>query len=139
MPEMKGCGCRSDGLTRATTLWECRGCGAVQGARKRRCAACKRSKPAHPMGWGCCGVDWTGPRCGEGRQSPIPLHRPGCRSLACEGCWQPCGRAFAVEDRAALPHPEHVSLTEDVQRGSYVDRGGVLRCVGCQKQEPAPL
>jgi hypothetical protein len=44
---MKGCGCKRDGLTCNVTIWECWGCGELQGARYRRCRGCNRSKPKH--------------------------------------------------------------------------------------------
>lgn len=46
-PDAKRCGCPPGGLTRAVTLWECAGCGHVQGARRRRCEGCgERKRPA---------------------------------------------------------------------------------------------
>jgi hypothetical protein len=111
-PDAKRCGCRPDGLTRNVTLWECRGCGEIHGARRRRCS-CNRVKPAHPRGYGCCARDW-------------PLSATECGE---------CLTAFDPDDAARLPHPEHHYLTESNCRGSFTDRRGIARCVGCHRQE----
>jgi len=48
----RGCGCRPDMLTRNVTLWQCRACGTIQHARRRRCegAGCAESRPPAPEG-----------------------------------------------------------------------------------------
>jgi hypothetical protein len=77
-PDAKRCGCRPDGLTRNVTLWDCSGCDAIHGARRRRCP-CGRSRPAAPA--------------------------------------------------------ERIYLAPNVARGSFQDRRGITRCVGCLAPE----
>jgi hypothetical protein len=114
MPNLKTCGCRADGLTRAFALWACAGCGHVQKAPrspKARCAGCGRARPASPMGEGCHGADvLAGERC------------PACERVAAP--------------LARLPHPEVEYLTETVARGNFRARDGFRRCSGCLTLEP---
>jgi len=99
--------------TRNVTTWVCRVCGHEQGARRRRCGGtlpngqpCRRVKPAHPQGYGCCAVDWHigATRCGDlaHAASPIPAR------VGNGADWSGCGAPFLTENAANLPHPEHV-------------------------------
>jgi len=126
---MKECGCRAGGLTKNVTLWECRGCGECQSARRKSCyhPECGRIKPVAPRGYGCCAVTYTSraTNCGDiGQMASEPPRN-----------WDPCGHAFLVEDQAPIPHPEHhyfvVGTDEVDNRGSFIDRRGIERCVGC--------
>lgn len=114
---LKACGCRVDGLTRNVTVWQCEGCGKVQTAKRRICSHCARRKPDPPKGFGCCGEDW-------------PEHRRACGT---------CGRLADPDLTFPLPHPEHLYLSEDVERGTFEDRHGRRRCVGCLELESKPL
>ncbi len=134
---MKPCGCPRRGLTRNVTLWECSTCGECQSSRKRRCQnpECRRVKPAHPRGYGCCAVDWHSgaASCGDlpHAASQPPLHAQNCRDPNCQRCWEGCGRLFEGEDQAKLPHPEHSYYSPQCERGVFTDRRGIVRCVGC--------
>jgi hypothetical protein len=114
---MKPCGCRADGLTQNVTLWCCSSCGECQSARRRRCCNpdCGRVKPAKPMGYGCCGQD---------------------HDASITECVT-CGIAFQAEDLAPLPHPEQEYYVVHNERGSFLDRREIRRCVGCLAPEPS--
>ena len=111
---LKPCGCKAYDLTRNRTIWVCAGCGHAQGARGRRCGECKRAKPPAPMGFGCCDETWHA-------------------HVACGTC----GRGPCADEpvRCSDLHPELVHLTPSVDRGSFQDRRGATRCVGCHREE----
>jgi hypothetical protein len=118
---MKDCGCRAGGLTRNVTIWHCPRCQTPNGGRARRCrgADCDARKPANPRGFGCCDATWhEGQACGTcGRVETDPDLIMGCSDLN--------------------PFNEH--LAPNVCRGSFQDRRGITRCVGCLKEEtPTP-
>ncbi len=126
-PLHKPCGCLRGGLSRTVSVWECRDCATVQGARRKTCIECAASKGANPRGYGCCGVDWGqgAVQCGDmgHNASPIP-----------DG-WQPCHGAFCEDDLTRLPHPDVATFTVRFGRDSFTDRRGVQRCAGCLAPE----
>lgn len=116
--EIKPCGCRAEGLTKAFALWQCAGCGFVQNAprsaRSKCRGGCGRVRGPNPKGFGHCGQDWP-----QG-------------TLECS-----CGHGFdPVLDLGRLPHPEVEYLTESTERGYFRARDSFLRCVGCLELAP---
>ena len=112
--EIKPCGCKAEGLTRAFALWQCAGCGHVQRAprsAKALCGGCGRAKGANPRGAACHGHD-----------VPTGVACPTCERVAC--------------DEGRLPHPEVEYLTESCARGYFRARDSFLRCVGCLTLAP---
>lgn len=134
--DRKTCGCLAGGLSRVTSLWECRACDLLQSARHRRCAGCGIEKGLNPRGFGCCATDWSAnaSHCGDlpnAASEPPPHLLRGKRRIP----WAPCYRAFCADDLARLPHPDVTSFTCDEQRDAFTNRRGVRCCVGCHKAE----
>jgi hypothetical protein len=101
----KPCGCQRTGLTSALAIWTCEACGEQQRSRRPSARQPQRCR-------GCGRVKPPNPvGIDPEHDAPVPA-RPG-----------------------RLPHPEVEYFAVDGERGSFLDREGTRRCVGCQCAE----